>query len=470
MDILNSASELADAIRGRKLSAREAVEEALTRVERRNPAINAFVHVDADGARNAAAAVDAAIARGEDPGTFAGVPIGVKDLSAVAGMPHTYGSRAHASNVATEDSVEVARLRAAGAVVIGKTNTPEFGYKGFTDNLLFGATGNPWDPARTPGGSSGGSAAAVAAGIVPVCTASDGGGSIRIPAAFSGCYGIKPNAGRIPRAGRSAPTWGTHSTLGPVSRTVRDAARYLDIAAGPHPNDLDSLDTAPGGYEAAVMAGSPRLRRIAWSADLGYAAVDPEVVRVAFEAARALAVATGAELVEAHPGFPDPVMAWYTIAAPGDAWLMDGMTNAQRDSLEPGFVAFADRARAITGVQIAQALETRHQLNRSLTAFFETYDLLLTPTVAVTAFPKEGPPPGAIAGVSPASYLPFTPPFNLTGHPAASLPAGLAADGLPVGLQVVGPRWSERLVLAASAAYESARPWKWPAARMVSET
>ncbi|KAA0230777.1 amidase [bacterium] len=465
MDVFGAAWRIADAIRARELSAHEAVDEALSRLEALNPTINAFVCTNPEEARSGAAAIDDAVARGLDPGPLCGVPIGVKDLEGVAGMPHTFGSRAFRNNVAAEDSVQVARLRAAGAVVLGKTNTPEFGYKGFTENRLFGATRNPWNSERTPGGSSGGSAAAVAAGIVPLATASDGGGSIRIPAAFSGCYGIKPSAGRIPRAAATAPTWGTHSTLGPVSRTVRDAARYLDAAAGPHPNDLDSLDAPAGVYELAVLAPPPRLGRIAWSPDLGYAAVDPEVARLAGAAARALAEAVGAELVEANPGFADPLPAWYTMAAPGDVKLIDAMTEEQRAELEKGFVLFAEQARAIMGVDIALALEARHQLNRKMTSFFETYDLLLTPTVACTAFPAEGPPPASIGGrqVGPAGYLPFTPPFNLTGHPAASLPAGLAADGLPVGLQVVAPRHADALLLAVSTAYEAANPWTWPA-------
>ncbi len=464
MDLFDAAWRIADGIRAKELSAREAVDEALARLEARNPAINAFVYSDPEGARAQAAAIDDAVARGLDPGPLCGVPIGVKDLEAVAGMPLTFGSRAFRENVAAEDSVQVTRLRAAGAVVLGKTNTPEFGYKGFTENRLFGATRNPWNPERTPGGSSGGSAAAVTAGIVPLATAGDGGGSIRIPAAFSGCYGIKPSAGRIPRAGANAPTWGTHSTLGPVSRTVRDAARYLDAASGPHPNDLDALDSPPGVYEAAVIGPPPKLRRIAWSAGLGYAAVDPEVARLAGAAAKALAAAVGAELVEANPGFDDPMAAWYMMAAPGDVRLIDAMTEEQKAELEKGFVLFAEQARGIMGVDIANALEARHQLNRTMTAFFGKYDLLLTPTVACTAFPAEGPPPAEIGGkpVGAAGYLPFTPPFNMTGHPAASLPAGLAADGLPVGLQVVAPRHADALLLAVSAAYEAANPWRWP--------
>lgn len=462
--MLEAAWETAHRVRTRQVSAVEITREALDRVARLNPALNAFVHVDAEGALAQARAIDAAIARGEDPGSFAGVPIGVKDLEPVAGMPFTQGATPFKDRVATADGVQVARLKAGGAVVLGKTNTPEFGYKGFTVNRLFGATRNPWDVSKTPGGSSGGSAAAVAGGMVSVCTGSDGGGSVRIPAAFCGCYGIKPSAGRIPAAGDTYPHWATHSTLGPLTRTVRDAARYLDLAAGPHPNDLHSLDAPAGGYEAAALSEPPVIRRVAFSGDLGYAAVDPAVAECARQAAVVLAGALGAELVEADPGFQDPMAAWYAIGAIGDAHLLDMLGEAVTAELEPGFVAFANNARAVMGTQVAEALQTRHALNRTMTAFLDQYTLLLTPTCAALPFAAEGPPSRIIGGreAGPAGFIPFTYPFNLTGHPAASLPAGLV-EGLPVGLQVVGPRHGDALVLAVSAAYEAVRPWTFPA-------
>lgn len=459
-----SAVETAERIRNRQLTAVEATEAALGRIAAANPALNAFVTLDADGALRQAKAVDESWDWDGRPGLLAGVPIGVKDLEPVTGLRWTNGSRAFADQVATEDSVQVQRLREQGAIIVGKTNTPEFGYKGFTENQLFGATGNPWAPDLTPGGSSGGSASAVAAGMVPLCTASDGGGSIRIPSAFAGCFGFKPTAGRIPRAAAHAPTWGTHSAVGPISRTVRDAARYLDCTVGPHPNDLDSLDGAVGVYEDAALREPPRLRRIGWSADWGYAPVEPEVRRVAHEAAQALAGALGVELVHADPGFQDPMATWYMIAAAGDVVLIDRLSPEQQAVLEPGFVNFANQARSLTAVQMSTALDERHVLNRQMTAYFNDYDLLLTPTVACTAFPKAGPPPREIDGqsVTAAGYLPFTPVFNVTGHPAASAPAGLAANGLPVGLQIVAPRFMDTLLLSVCAAFEKSRPWGFP--------
>ncbi|MGE5596863.1 MAG: amidase, partial [Hyphomicrobiales bacterium] len=453
MPEIEPAWQVADAVRRKERSAREVTEEALRRIEAGNARLNAFVYVDPDAALRAAAALDDRIARGEDPGPLAGVPLGVKDLAPVAGMPCTFGSRAYQDNIPTEDSVEVTRLKAAGCVVLGKTNTPEFGYKGFTENEVYGVTRNPWNPALTPGGSSGGSAAAVAAGLVPIATASDGGGSIRIPAGFCGCYGIKPTAGRIPIVSDHYPHWSTHSTLGPVSRTVRDAARYLDAAAGPHPDDLNSLEGPAGGYEEAVLAGPPAIRRVAWSNDLGYAAVDPEVAAIARSAAEALAKTLNAEFAEAHPGFEDPMPAWFIIGAPGDAYGLDTMPADLVGLLSHGYRRFADSGREFTAVQYAEALDKRHQVNRQVNRFFEQYDLLLTPTLAAPPFIAEGPPPSVIGGreVGPAGFIPFTYPFNLTGHPAATLPAGLTAAKLPVGLQVVAPRFAEKLLLAVSA-------------------
>ena len=464
MSELEPGWQTADRVLRKEVSAREVVEAALARMAALNPRVNAFVHIDPESALRDAAAVDARVARGEDAGAFAGVPIGVKDLEDVAGMPTTNGSRAFAGRVAARDSIPVGRLRRAGAVVLGKTNTPEFGYKGFTENRLFGATRNPWDPELTPGGSSGGSAAAVAAGIVPVATGSDGGGSIRIPASFCGCYGIKPTGGRIPLGDEGYPHWGTHSTRGPVSRTVRDAARYLDIAAGPHADDLHSLDAPAGGYEEAALRPPPAIDRVAWSRDLGYAVVDGEVAQVAEKAARRLAEALGAELVEAGPGFADPLEAWFTLGAPGDSALVESLTEEQKALLEPGYLRFSELGRGYTAVDVAKASQVRHRLNRQVNRFLEEHTLLLTPTVAAPPFAAEGPPPTVIDGreVGGAGFIPFTYPFNLTGHPAASLPAGCDASGMPVGLQVVAPRFAERLLLSVSAVYEAGSPWGWP--------
>ena len=463
MPSFEPAWQTAERVRRKDISARESVQDALQRIDELNPPLNAFTAVDADAALARADAIDAAIARGEDPGPLGGVPFGVKDLEEADGLPLTMGSRVFADQVASRDSIQVARLKAAGAVVLGKTNTPEFGYKPFTSNDVYGATKNPWDLERTPGGSSGGTSAAVAAGIIPMGTSSDGGGSIRLPAAFTGTFGIKPSIGRIPRGGPEESHWAFLSHRGPITRTVRDAARWLDVAAGPHPEDTMSLDAPAGHYEAALS--EPRiLGRVAWSPDFGYAAVEPEIAAVARKAAATLADATGAELVEAHPGFADPAEAWLTIAASGDAAMHERWTDDMRARAEPNYLRLGEYGRNLSGIDYANAIQERHQVNLVLTRFFEQYDLLLAPVNATTAFPAAGPPPREINGreVPITATVAFTQPFNLTGHPAASVPAGLAADGLPVGLQVIGPRFRDDLVLWASAAFESAAPWRYP--------
>lgn len=463
MTALDPAWKTADRIRRGRASARKTVQDALARVVAANPALNAFVAVDPEAALAAADAIDARVRRGEDPGPFAGVPIGVKDLEAAAGLPHTNGSRVFKDQVATMDSVQVARLRAAGAVILGKTNTPEFGYKAITDNLVFGPSRNPWNTERSPGGSSGGSAAAVAAGMVSVCTGSDGGGSIRLPAALSGVYGIKPSCGRIPRADPDASHWAFLSHRGPLTRTVRDAARYLDVVSGPHPSDMEALDAPVGSFEA-TLERLPRLRRIGLSMDLGYAAVDPAVRTLVAAAAKALAEAAGAELVEVAPLFENPFRTWVVIAASGDAALHATWSDDQKALAEPGYLAFGRQGREFTAVHYAEAVQQRHQLNRNLSDFFETHDLLLTPTMPVTAWPAQGPMPSVIDGreVGGTGAIPFTFPFNITGHPAASVPVGLAPDGLPAALQIIGPRFNDALVLQASAAYEEVQPWPFP--------
>ncbi len=460
---IEAAHQTAQRVRNKELSAHESVEGALARLERLNPKLNAFTAVDVAAALHQADAIDDKIARGEDPGPFAGVSFGVKDLEAAAGLPLTMGSRIYAEEVAHEDSIQVARLRAAGAIVLGKTNTPEFGFRPFTTNLVHGPTRNPWNLDRTPGGSSGGTSAAVTAGIVPMGTGSDGGGSIRLPAAFAGCYGIKPTVGRIPRGGPEESHWAFLSHRGPLTRTVRDAARWLDVAAGPHQEDTMALD-APSGHYEATLDKPLRLNRIAWSEDLGYAAVEPEVAKLAREAAATLAEATGAELVDANPGFVQPLEAWMTIAASGDAAMHELWTDEMKALADPEYLRLGQYGANLRAVDYANAIQERHQVNLVMTRFFDQYDLLLTPTSPVTAFPAEGPTPDRIAGqeAAVAAIIAFTHPFNLTGHPGASVPAGLASDGLPVGLQIVAPKFADALVLQASAAFESARPFPWP--------
>jgi aspartyl-tRNA(Asn)/glutamyl-tRNA(Gln) amidotransferase subunit A len=443
--------DLAEQVRSGVRKASELVDEVLDRIDAANEPLNAFVHVDAAAAHRAAARVDAIVAGGGDPGPFAGVPLGVKDLEDCAGMPTSHGSLLYMGRVAEADSVHVARLRAAGALPVGKTAAPEFGTLNFTKTKAFGITRNPWNFARTPGGSSGGSAAAVAAGIVPFATASDGGGSTRIPAAFSGLVGLKPSYGRIPHPG---PSGSQTSACGILVTTVTDSARHLDVTAGPDDRDRTSLPPPTMRYEDAVEQLEVRGLRARWSPDLGFAEVDPEVLDIAAAAAQALVTAAGLACDDTPLVLTDPVRAWLSAGAL-DLWLelekdmwpsvADDVTIYTRRSLE------ATEQYPIP--RFARVLQRRNRLEEEVAALFGEVDVLLMPSTAVPAFAAEGPPPGG------AMATPFTMLANLCWNPAISVPAGLTSDGLPVGLQIVARRHHDEVCLRLARLFEQARPW-----------
>jgi Asp-tRNA(Asn)/Glu-tRNA(Gln) amidotransferase A subunit family amidase len=429
----------------------------LDRIAAVNPALNAYCTVAAEEARDAATAAEVALLSGEALGPLHGVPVSVKDLIFTRRLLTTAGSRLLADHVPEEDAVAVERLRGAGAIIVGKTNTPEFGFKGVTDNPLFGATRNPWDLTRTPGGSSGGAAAAVAAGLGPLALGSDGGGSIRIPASFCGIYGLKPSFGRVP-SGPGLPGWETLSHTGPLTRTVRDAALMLDVLAGPDDRDRHSLPAPDGApFLAACDEGIAGLS-VAWSADLGHARVDPEVADLCADAAVRFE-SLGCHVEVVVPTWDDPEPIFRTLAA-GEAFAAyrDRLEAGERQ-LDPALVELLRFGQSITAEQYLAALLARREFWGEVQRFL---DLLITPTVAVPPFALDALPIREIDGapVSPLGWTPFTYPFNLTGQPAASVPAGMTASGLPVGLQIVGRRHADRTVLAASAAWEAAAPWQ----------
>ncbi len=459
------AHELAHLLRSRQLSPVELMEACLERIRQLDPLLRAFITLRADEAMAEARQMAERIARGEDAGPLAGLPLAVKDLEDVAGLPTTYGSLPFRDNVARRDSVQVARLKAAGAIVVGKTSTPEFGYTFFCRNLISGATLNPWHLERTPGGSSGGSAAAIAAGLVPLATASDAGGSIRIPAAYTGCFGIKPQFGRVPMGPYDVIPWSGLACYGPITRTVADAALYLDAVVGDHPSDPHSLPHPGYSYVEKLREPLPRLR-LAWSPTLGYAAVQPDVLREAEAAARVFQE-LGHEVEEVEDVFPDPAWAWGIVEG-GALWMrIADKLEAHREEFGRGFLAIAERGRQVTPEHYYQAQKVRADLVNRLWQLFERYHLLLTPTTATEAVDAHGHLSMEIGGrrvENPISYVAFTYPFNLSGHPAATVRAGFSDAGLPVGLQIVGPRLREDLVLQAAYAYEQARPWAehWP--------
>lgn len=455
--------ELAEAVRTGRRSALELVEDCLARIEAGNEALNAFVHVDADGARAAAEAVDGAVARGEGEllGPLAGVPFGVKDLEDCAGMPTSHGSLLYKDGAAAaSDSEHVARLRRAGAIPLGKTAAPEFGTLQYTYTKAWGATRNPWNPERTPGGSSGGTAAAVAAGMIPFGTASDGGGSTRIPAGFSGLVGLKPSHGRIPHPDDDPSETACYGAL---TTTVADSARHLDVTAGPHDTDRLSLPPPTVRYEEAIETLPTEGLRIGWSSDLGFAAVDPEVAELSRAAAADVARAAGVELVDVDVQLTDPVATWLSAGAMS-LWLSIDEQRHWPDragDLTPYVQAALEATHDRPLRTLVKGYRRRLRLQADMATLFADLDALLTPTTAVTAFAAEGPPPTEIAGreVNPAMSVPFTMLANLCWNPAVSVPAGLASDGLPVGLQIIGRRHHDEVPLRLARLLELARPW-----------
>ena len=459
------AWELAAMIRRREIKAAELMSATLARLEKVNPKVNAFVALRAEEAMKDARALDEKIARREEVGPLAGLPFGVKDLEDAAGLPTTFGSKPFRNNVPEADSVQVARLKAAGAIVLGKTNAPEFGYTAFTKNLLFGPSRNPWNLERTPGGSSGGTSAAIASGLVPIATGSDGGGSIRIPACYVGCYGIKCSNGRIPED----PTlkmiqWNDTAVVGPLTRTVRDAAMYLDAVVGYHPADPNSLPH-PGISYAAMLDRLPKKLRIAFHPDFG-AIVQRDVAR---EVAAAVEVFKdlGHEITVIDERVPDVGRDWQRLGATQGYAMLNEMIEANRPDWGRAYLSGLESAQHITWRHYGIAYRHRYELNQWCRRIFERFDLLLTPTLPTEAFPAKGPMPSEIDGKplrDPMDAVAFTFPFNVSGHPAASVRAGLTDAGLPAGLQIVAERHREDLVLQASYAYEQARPWndKWP--------
>lgn len=460
------ATTLAALVRCGEVSARELTQAAINRLEQREPYIQAFCTATPELALAQADAVDAKRSDGQVLGPLAGVPLAVKDLISTAGVRTTSGSAAYKDFIPEDDDICVERLLAADAILLGKTTAPEFGYSGVGHNPLFPSPRNPWDLSKTPGGSSAGSGAALAARLCPIALGSDGGGSVRIPAAHCGVYGLKASMGRVPlwpgcRDERypGVSSWESLEHVGPMTRTVRDAALMMSVIAGPDMRDRHSIPSADVDWLAALEKPLSGLR-IAFSADFGYIAVDPEVRQVTTEAARRFALESGAELDEVDPGIADEVASFAALVAFESD--LSGMRKIQAElgpKMSPHLSAMLQREwRAET---FTDANTTRKKVCNQLWRFMQRYDLLLTPTLAVPPFPLNMQGPEMIDGrmVRSDHWLSFCFPFNFTGQPAASVPAGFTASGLPIGLQIVGRHLDDGLVLAASAAFERIQPW-----------
>jgi len=471
-DPFTSATEIAARVRRGALSPVDVVDAYLDRIERVNPEINAYVTVLEDRARERARDADRAVESGADLGPLHGVPVAIKDLVDVAGVRTTAGSRLLRDDVAEANDVVVDRLLDAGAIVLGKTNTPEFGRKPMTTNLLFGATGNPWDPTRTAGGSSGGSGAAVAAGLAPIAQGSDTAGSIRVPASACGVFGLMPDFGRVPKGPTRSDAWafaGPCSFTGPMTRTVEDAALMLDVMAGPDPADPFGLPRRDTEYTAALGASVDDLS-VGFSPDLGICEVDPEVRDVVEEAVGSLGRAVdGVERVDTvfEQSWDDLHDALEVLLQERYRGMYDDLQRTRgidllehREDVTEEVVSRVEKALELTVLDVKRAQRVRTTGYDSFQTLLDRYDLLVAPTLGIPPFPKDTEPV-EINGrpIDPLHGWLLTWPINLTGNPTASVPAGFTDDGLPVGMQIVGRRHADDTVLAASAAFERLRPW-----------
>jgi aspartyl-tRNA(Asn)/glutamyl-tRNA(Gln) amidotransferase subunit A len=454
---LCSATELLQLYRERKASPVEATRAVLARIDALNPRLNAFCLVAHDEALKAAAQSEARWARGEPQGLLDGVPVSIKDLILTKGWPTLRGSRTVDPQQAWDtDAPATARLREAGAVLLGKTTTPEFGCKGETNSPLTGITRNPWNTQKTPGGSSGGTAAAVAAGLGPLSVGTDGAGSVRIPAAFCGNFGLKPSFGRVPAYPLSP--FGTVAHLGPHTMSVRDAALMLNVLKQPDARDWTSLQYDPSDMLDGLEQGVRGLR-IAYSPALGYAqgAVDPEVADSVAAAVRELEN-LGAIVEQVDPGIEDPLDICTGLWFVG-AWTIWNTLDARQQELaDPDFRAEAELGAKFSALDVQRLTLKRGALGTHMRQFMQRHDLLVTPSVAIPAFDAR---PAGQMRMDPQSMLGWTPfsyPFNLTQQPACSIPCGLTRAGLPIGLQFVGPMFGDALVLRAARAFERVRP------------
>jgi aspartyl-tRNA(Asn)/glutamyl-tRNA(Gln) amidotransferase subunit A len=454
-----SAEGLGELYRKKALSPVEAAEMLLGRIDALQPNLNAFVFVDRDGALAAARASEQRWRQGAPLSAIDGVPVTIKDIVLMRGFPTLRGSKLiDPDQDWSEDSPAVARLREAGAVILGKTTTPEFGWKAIGDSPLTGITRNPWDLERTSGGSSAGAAAACAAGIAPLNLGTDGAGSIRIPAAFTGVFGIKATFGRVPAY--PASPLGLLSNVGPMTRHVRDAALMLNVMSRPDHRDPYALPPEDRDWRDGIEDGVRGLK-IAYSPDLGYARVDTEIVAAAAAAARQFE-ALGATVEEVREVFPSPREALLTLWAAGEARVLAGLPAEKHKLCDPGLAAMAALGQKIGAVDYLGADVARTMLGVRMGEFHERYDLLLTPMMPVPALPVGQDLNDPAYEEQWFDWSPFSYPFNMTRQPAASIPCGLTSAGLPIGLQIVGPLYAEDRVLRAARAFEQTQPVRRP--------
>ncbi len=457
-----SIAEQKQLIQTKMLSPVELTELYLDRINKLDPKLNAYLTVCHEEALVSAKLAEDAVVQGNELGPLHGIPISIKDLEDTQNIKTTNGSLVYKDRVPKNDSIVVERVRRAGAIILGKTNTPEFGLLGRTENMLGPPCNNPWNTARTSGGSSGGAAAAVASGLCSLATGSDGGGSIRIPSSFCGVYGIKPTQYRVPSyQGVDQPfIRNLFSQSGPIGRSVRDCALLLQVLSGHDYRDPSSIHESPEDYLEAANLESARFR-IGWSADFGYAPIDNEVLHTTFKSTKVFE-SLGSKVDEVDISLGNNVFDSFwtlfsaSVFAKNPNLLTehcDELTDYSRESFQYG--------ASITGAKYSTALGEIEKIKALFKNIFESYDLIITPTTAVTAFPH-GNPPDRINGqlVNPFwGYLPHTYPINMIGNPAASIPCGFSPEGLPIGIQIIGKIGDESSVISASAAFENTQPW-----------
>jgi aspartyl-tRNA(Asn)/glutamyl-tRNA(Gln) amidotransferase subunit A len=449
-----SISELVNKVKSKEMSAREMTQAALSNIETQDKAINAFCALNAEAAIAQADAIDARLAAGEDPGALAGIPIGIKDLEDAKGFVTTFGSALHTDDEpAVEDSVLVGRLRDAGCVILGKTNTPEFGHKGKTDNVPFGVTKNPWNLEYSPGGSSGGSAAALAAGMIPLATGSDGGGSIRIPSALCGLSGIKTSQGRIPNGGKNPPGSGLLTVKGPMTRTTLDTALALDVAVGDHATDIFAQE-GDGADWASQLTNAALPEKVIWSPTMGFATLDKEILAICEKAVEKLQAA-GVTIIENDKIWDeDPVASWMVFWASARARAQQHLMNTPDwPKVDPVLQRMIEiGATKMTGAAYASAIDACHHLNYQLETAFKDAPLIVTP--ATCGQPPKLDGDGTINGEQTPGWVAFTMGINMTRNPAGVVPAGLSESGLPVALQIIGRQRDDVGVLKAMHTFE----------------